>query len=359
MLRAKAFSTILTATFLLAACGQLLGLGDYEAVEGDSDSGSSGKGGKGGGAGRGGSGGEAGAGTGGAGGMTEGGASGSDGMSGTSGSSGSAGIGGAAGMSGEGAGGAGDGGVPGAGGDAGSGVMGGEAGSGGEAGAEPCVPIEIELGPVVAFSLDTEIAQYYFAATPKSGEPQLGEIDPDFLVMEFYAFSGNNGAQKGTFDIGTPMDTQYLTCSRCLRLRQDFAMLSETTYLQSDGEMVVDAMSDQMNGDPIVSLSDVTFVETTIDFAEPDPTYVSTPVPGGACLHLAEHSFEVPDGPLWDLNNCQIQWLGDGLCDCGCGSFDPDCSSASVDACDDVCFCDAMTEVCNPDSNWLCDPITP
>jgi hypothetical protein len=358
MLRAKAFSSILTATLLLAACGQLIGLGDYEAVEGDAESGSSGKGGKGGGAGSGGSSGKGGAGgeagtdvNPGTGGTNDAGSSGigGDGTGGTTGgSSGNAGAGGTGdtgGAAGDGAAGAGDGGLPGVGGSAGAGGVGGEGGSGGEV---PRVCGEVTLGAIIV-SDQAEApssVQYFTEFTPA-----IGEDDGDFAAIDFYQGSGYDGAQRGTFNLGEPEEAQYQTCARCVRIFQDLGGQNEKVFFQESGEMFVDPSSDQMNGSPVFTISDVTLIEVTID-AE----YLSEPVPNGECLHVTAGSFSITAGePLWDDVLCNINWRGDGLCDCGCGLLDPDCSASTADVCDG-CYCAGDTDVCSANANWLCEP---
>jgi hypothetical protein len=54
--------------------------------------------------------------------------------------------------------------------------------------------------------------------------------------------------------------------------------------------------------------------------------------------------------PRWD---CDTDLRGDGFCDCGCGSRDPDCSSASSSSCDS-CWCENECDDVEPQDNSQC-----
>lgn len=370
MLRVKSVATLVSSTLLLAACGQIIGLGDYTEVEGNA----SGKGGQGGsaGAGRGGSSGRGGStgaagesggtGVGGSiagGGAGEAGASaGQGGTAGSAGEGGNAGNGDAAGQAGEGgvdAGGAG--GVSGGGGSAGieggSGGAGG-AGAGGEGGMPPRVCTEITLGAV--FAVDDfdvpDAVQYFTEYTPNLGDP-----GGDYVAVDFYDFSGYDGRLRGTFDLGSIEDGQYRTCSRCVRVFQDLDSLASKVFYQESGTMVVDSNSDHMNENPLVELSDVTLVEVTIA-----DDYTSTPVSNGECVHIAQATITVPAEELmWDEDECDVLWRDDGYCDCGCGAVDPDCTATTGDVCES-CACGTVDDPlpCDATNNWLCEePVAP
>ena len=108
--------------------------------------------------------------------------------------------------------------------------------------------------------------------------------DPDKSSLEFYgsAFnSSDDGETTGTFDLSKNGDTNYNTCSRCLLVFQD-PMTPGKVFFQKSGTMVLDATSDQLNGqnewDP---------VRRHAGGSDHRPGYVRlTPVSGGACLHV-------------------------------------------------------------------------
>lgn len=357
MLRVKALVTLVSSSLLLAACGQLIGLSDYEEVEGDA----SGRGGKGGGAGNGGSSGKGGSagsssgaagdtGEGGAGALGGGPAGGTSGDSGTAGESGSSGVGGTGGAGGEGGASAGSDSGGSAGSDSG-GSAGIDGGSGGEGGAPARNCTEITAGTVVVAYDSHEapsITRYYTELTSP-----LATADLDYLNVEFYDGGSFDGGLIGTFDLGTSSETQYASCARCVLVFQDDTSVDGKLFFQESGTLVVEPSSDQMNGLPDVRLENVTLIEVTIA-----DDFTSTPVPGGDCVHIEEATLtRETNEVLW---SCRPSWYGDSLCDCGCLTPDPDCSVPTSDACpaEYGCWC-PEGQTCNAESNWLCDSTTP
>jgi hypothetical protein len=129
--------------------------------------------------------------------------------------------------------------------------------------------------------------------------------------------------------LGVGEEENYASCSRCVWLGVEFGTTSGGSavyYFSTGGEMVVNAASDHINGNPLVSLSDVTLEEVTIDF----DSGLSTPVNGGRCLHLASASL-ISAPPEW---NCADADYSDIYCDCGCGALDPVCASSAIADCD-------------------------
>lgn len=60
--------------------------------------------------------------------------------------------------------------------------------------------------------------------------------------------------------------------------------------------------------------------------------------------------------PGW---TCDEAYLGDGLCDCGCGGLDVDCGDARATSCD-YCSCPGALDDCsliNPSNNGACDAV--
>jgi hypothetical protein len=361
MLRAKALVTLVSSSLVLAACGQLIGLGDYEEVEGNA----SGSGGKGGGAGKGGSssgkGGSAGSSSGAAGETGEGGAAavgggttgGTSGDSGTAGSgeSGSPGVGGTIGGS------AGEGGTS-AGSDSGGsggtdgGTGGTDGGSGGQGGGPVRNCTEIAPGTVVV-AYDRHEAPSFVSYYTEIDSP-LAFADLDYVKMEFYDGGGFNGGSVGTFDLGTAEEAQYQTCARCLFVHQNDTQGNLKLFFQESGALIVQSSSDQMNGTIDVQLQDVTLIEVTVE----DATALSTPVENGDCVHIEQATLTwTMSEPTW---SCYPSWQGDAYCDCGCLVQDEDCSAPTSDVCpaEQGCWC-PDEDACNAESNWLCDEPTP
>jgi hypothetical protein len=140
----------------------------------------------------------------------------------------------------------------------------------------------------------------------------------------------------GTFDLSAGGDDNYATCSRCVRVVDP--SVSGKGFFQQSGTLVVDATSDQLNGLASGTLTNITLIQVNID----PNTFVSTPVPNGACLHLASAAFQIGPPPGW---MCNPSYYGDGDCDCGCGAVDSDCPDATVGSCD---YCDDIGS-CNTD----------
>ncbi|MFO0552957.1 MAG: hypothetical protein U0271_31505 [Polyangiaceae bacterium] len=229
---------------------------------------------------------------------------------------------------------------------------GGNGGAGGNVAVDCSNPTEITAADFAKLQADGTAS--VFGATPS---PDLGAVGtPDNLTLEFYGPNAGDfdGDQTGTFDLSMGGDSNYATCSRCVRVTEDGG--GAKVYFQTGGTLVVDATSDQLNGTVHGSLSDVTLVEVTID----PNTYESTPVAGGACLHLAAAPVEfvtLPPPAEWV---CDAGFYGDGsFCDCGCGAADPDCADATVgscDYCDDMgsCSVDACPGTIDPANNAIC-----
>lgn len=319
MTRLPRIATLLSAGLLLAACGQLIGLGDYESVEGD-DAGQAGdssggtRGGSGGSAGLGGSGGNAGDATGG---------TGDRGGTGGTGGTVAAGNGGTAGDVTT----AGTGGTTG-----GSTNEGGSSGEppseGGEGGrVEPPGCEQFTVGEIVDFNLEDDGT--FASAVYKYAVSNLGSSLDDAIQFEFYDDDDDlDGELTGTFALGDDIDQNYETCARCVRVFQDADSTALVkTYFPISGTVTIDDTSRQMLGTPLVDYSDVTLVEVTID----ETTNVSTPVIGGDCIHLDAYHQDPPAIPAeW---TCPVDFYYDADCDCGCGAYDPSCSASYPNVC--------------------------
>jgi hypothetical protein len=384
--------TLVLIAGLLGACSSLIGLDKFDSHEPESageggDSGHSGKGGKGGSGG--GSGGTSGSAT-----MT-GGAAGMSGAGGVSGKGGSAGKGGQNTSGDSGNGGVGDeggmgpvggkGGKGGKGGQAGTGGIsgtGGDVGTGGELGCSEV--IEITATGAYSESADGSFATYSYDLSPQiyGPDPDFGAL-PDYLWLDFYAGAEYTGDLVGqSFSLGVGEEENYASCSRCVWLGVDFGYatdppdcsatpddcktLSAQYFFATSGTLEIAANSDQMNGYPNATLTDVTLSEVTINF---DASGLSKIVPGGRCLHLTTASYTTDLPPVeWECA-AYAYGSGDG-CDCGCGIIDPDCAGETgVGACEycssgGTCSLDYMchgvdlydNSICTGVQPWTCDP---
>lgn len=189
--------------------------------------------------------------------------------------------------------------------------------------------VEITAANFWAVVGDGDAALYRAVASPN-----VNGSNADLVNFEFYgpAFGAYDGQLSGTFDLASGGDANYATCSRCLRVATDaLAASGAKQFFQQSGTLTLPAGSNHIAGVINATLTDVTLVEVTI---APSPSFVSTPVPNGQCLHIASAtvSATLPASapPGW---SCSAGFFLDGDCDCGCGVFDPDCVTPEVGAC--------------------------
>jgi hypothetical protein len=244
------------------------------------------------------------------------------------------------------------GGTPPMGGAGGAGGSGGAGSGGGGTGGSP-VCAEITMAAFVDSILDDSVlpavAAYDFGIVPA-----LGTTVQDFFEIQFWDSQGSgsyDGALTGSFPLGPGPDSNYAFCSRCVVVFQDYGSATrEKMFFATEGTLNVALGSQQMLGYPDMTLTDVTLSEVTID-----ENGISTLVPGGECLHLETASHRIPPPDDW---TCNIAWYMDADCDCGCGQFDPTCTSSQLAACR-YCWCDTLSACAagevDPASNWQCN----
>ena len=237
----------------------------------------------------------------------------------------------------------------------------GSTGSGSSSSGGPGACIELGTAAFTQKNSDGTISSFVSTTTPN-----FGAAAADAIQLEFYGSAvgpGLNGEDKGSFDLANGIDDNYGTCARCFRVFEDSADGGGRVFFQKAGTLVVDATSDQLNGSMTGTITDLTLIEVTID----DMTFTSTPVPNGACLHIATAPIAVVGVPPpvvpagW---TCDKSYFADGsLCDCGCGAFDTDCADATVgscDWCDNAGSCSESVMDCpgivNPTDNSICTP---
>ncbi len=190
-----------------------------------------------------------------------------------------------------------------------------------------------------------------------SGDLELGGSAQDEFRIEFWF-----GGGAGVFNLGTAVATQYNTCTHCVRVYEDSGEGSRSwnyyispQYLQSEGTMTV-------TGDPFIGVTSVELEGVKLVEVSFQPgSAISTPVPDGGCLELADGIYETPPVPgAW---TCEVGAYTDVSCDCGCGVIDQACDDATVEQCE-VCngegSCDPTGEGCpgilDPVDNAVCSP---
>jgi hypothetical protein len=180
--------------------------------------------------------------------------------------------------------------------------------------------------------------------------PMTAGVEPDELSLEFYEV-GVEPFPTGTIDLAAGANANYQACTTCIIHREDFGDEGPAkVFFQQSGTMTLGATSYPA---PTGELTDVTLIEVTIA-----DTFLSTPVEGGACYHIASASFAFEPAPAeWA---CDPLYYDDKVdCDCaGCGVADPDCVSAlpPVD-CFEGQTCNTTTLACEgTPTAWTCDP---
>jgi hypothetical protein len=192
--------------------------------------------------------------------------------------------------------------------------------------------VELVLEDVVGMSVDPPDPSFRGTVFDVGIQQQLVGSAEDFVGLQFYAGSSFDGDATGSFELGTGIDDNYETCSRCVLVERDASSLGSAgnaRFFATSGTMEIDDSSEQMDGRPILTITDVTLAQVTIDL----DTFVSTLVPGGACYHITSFSLELPT-PSW---SCPVTSWGDNLCDCGCDEPDLECLGTLIAACD---YCD-------------------
>ncbi len=172
------------------------------------------------------------------------------------------------------------------GGSAGS-STGGSAGSstgGTGGGAVSC--IEISPSGVVFDSSDGSASLWAGSTDPNIDDSAL----LDHFNLEFYA------DDTGTFDLAAAPNDNYEVCMECVRVIADVDETGGTIgkqYFQSGGTLEIDAATPPVTGTAFKGkLTNVTLVEVEID----STTFVSTPVAGGQCLHIASADLNIGCG---------------------------------------------------------------
>jgi hypothetical protein len=159
------------------------------------------------------------------------------------------------------------------------GATGGSGGSGsgmGGGGGEACTPVT--LG---AFELsDTEVGGSSLTYALQG----LAANQDHYLFLEFFDQAGPQ--TTGSFDLSQPPDDNYSTCSHCVLVFENFNDASPTAYFPVSGRIGVTEPDVSYTAESAGVLTGLRLVQVTIDQT------VTTPVPGGACLALADSPWD-------------------------------------------------------------------
>lgn len=147
--------------------------------------------------------------------------------------------------------------------------------------------------------------------------PELGEEEWGLNVW-FQRFGG--AASEGTITLGEAPNDDFPDCPHCVIAL--FGNDLTRGYFATEGTM-------ELREDPFgvrmsFELRDVILTEVTIGEGEMPGTITATPVEDGGCLALPTIDVDGVFPPEeW---RCGVERWADGeACDCGCGTWDPDC----------------------------------
>ena len=174
----------------------------------------------------------------------------------------------------------------------------------GEAG--PCTDVSVATWRLD--NMDDVSIRYRARITPHVGG------DPWDLYLEFNRYDTD---YVGEFPLGEGPDASYGSCAHCVMAM--YGTNFEEVFFASAGTLVL--REDPFDQKLDATLRDVVLVESMIV----GPTLESVPVPGGACLALAETTVTATfPSPGW---RCPAEQFDDGAtCHCSCGAPDPDCN---------------------------------
>jgi hypothetical protein len=96
-------------------------------------------------------------------------------------------------------------------------------------------------------------------------------------------------------------------------------------FFQKTGTMTL-SEDPTTTGHLVGTITNLSLIEVTID----QSTFLSTPVPGGQCLRIADVTLN--DDAVPDAWSCAKTAYRDGMCDCMCGVSDPDCNASNFPA---------------------------
>lgn len=144
--------------------------------------------------------------------------------------------------------------------------------------------------------------------------PQIDDEDRKLtLLFERYG----PAEYVGTFELGVGPDANFGTCAHCVFIRSD---TPERAWFVDRGTLV--SNTDPFDRRVDIAVTNLRLVEVAVELE----TRTSAPIPDGRCIEVADFSTEGAHPPSSWL--CEDDKYDDGAaCHCGCGEFDPDCST--------------------------------
>ncbi len=159
-----------------------------------------------------------------------------------------------------------------------------------------CEPTDLCTGiSLEKISQDSEKPNLYQSLyTPDTGaKGGEGQAIPDILSIWFYG----DGLSPGSYSLMDGGDANYATCSRCVLVVENLSGDTfSKTYFQQYGTLNIDYVDS--NSGSIGSLDELRLIEVSIDSS----TVVSTPVPGGDCLHIQSAAWNTTAETACDAN---------------------------------------------------------
>ena len=145
---------------------------------------------------------------------------------------------------------------------------------------QECTGISVEWDTLY---MDEDYSNSFYADA-SFGDASLS----DFIALEFYQ-NDDFTTTAGTFNLGTGSNTNYKTCSECVRAYQDIASDGSSyakQYFQKSGTLKISNVDSDGN---ISGTLEATLIEVTIGSKEEG--YPSNPVAGGACIEIESGTF--------------------------------------------------------------------
>ncbi len=220
---------------------------------------------------------------------------------------------------------------------------------GGDMDAGRCTQFEQSDLEMVAFDGQDDVSIGYSA---KLKPAYAMELVPEYFVLSFINQASRIDNPTGTFPLDDEENGNLGTCAECLSLFVDepSAEITPTAVLfQTAGTIT-------LRKDPRTRMLDATITGLRLEEVSVNQeTLESSVVPGGRCVEFGTLTFDLKVIPEeWTCTD--TKFAGDGLCDCNCGAYDPDCDDGdnTVIGCagNEICYygecrakCDALSNV--------------
>lgn len=192
-------------------------------------------------------------------------------------------------------------------------------------------------------SVDWENLTYYYGAYFATTEVGDKDLEDSFIMEIIQENADGSDIAIGEYDLGKGANTNYKTCTECVRVSQDYVEAASEDesgsytklYFQKSGTLKIEGFDNDGN---IKGTLAAKLIEVTIDFE--NRTYESTPVEGGECLEIESATFD--SGVC--VPHCEEGWeCGNDGCGGSCGICEGKACSADFQC---VPFnCDKLGEV--------------